>query len=148
MVGFHDVDGVPMHHHHELIRGLLKNEWGFPGVVISDWDGIGQLVHQGVATDLRDAARQAMLAGVDLDMMSGAYRDHLPGLIESGDIGIDLLDDAVRRSSASNCAPDSSTDRATSQAGPQATGCSPVRRPTARRPRNLPARPLHRRWCC
>ena len=46
-----------------------------PGVVVSDWDGIGQLVHQGVASDLRDAARQAMLAGVDLDMVSGAYRD-------------------------------------------------------------------------
>ena len=97
MVGFHDVDGVPMHRHHELIRDLLKTEWGFAGVVISDWDGIGQLVHQGVATDLRDAARQAMLAGVDLDMMSGAYRDHLPDLVASGDIGIDLLDDAVRR---------------------------------------------------
>ena len=72
-------------------------EWGFSGVVVSDWDGIGQLVHQGVASDRRDAARQAMLAGVDLDMVSGAYREYLPGLIASGEIGSDLLDDAVRR---------------------------------------------------
>jgi len=97
MVGFHDVDGVPMHCHRPLIRDLLKTDWGFTGVVTSDWDGIGQLVHQGVATDLRDAARQAMLAGVDLDMVSGAYREHLPGLLEAGDLDPDLVDDAVRR---------------------------------------------------
>jgi beta-glucosidase len=97
MVGFHDVDGVPMHTHQGLVRDLLKTEWGFTGVVVSDWDGIGQLVHQGVATDRRDAARQALLAGVDLDMVSGAYRDYLPDLVASGEVGLDLLDDAVRR---------------------------------------------------
>ncbi len=97
MVGFHDVDGVPMHANRTLVRDLLKTEWGFAGVVISDWDGIQQLVQQGVATDLRDAARQAMLAGIDLDMASGAYREHLPGLVAAGEIGLDLLDDAVRR---------------------------------------------------
>ena len=97
MVGFHEVDGVPMHGHRALIRDLLKDDWGFPGVVVSDWDGIAQLVHQGVATDRRDAARQAMLAGVDLDMVSGTYRDHLPGLVASGEIDVRLVDDAVRR---------------------------------------------------
>jgi beta-glucosidase len=97
MVGFHDVDGVPMHSHRALVRGLLKTAWGFTGVVTSDWDGIGQLVHQGVATDRRQAACQAMLAGVDLDMVSGAYREYLPDLVASGEIGSDLLDDAVRR---------------------------------------------------
>ena len=97
MIGFHDVDGVAMHSHRALVRGLLKTTWGFAGVVTSDWDGIGQLVHQGVASDLRDAARQAMLAGVDLDMASGAYRTYLPDLVASGEVGLDLLDDAVRR---------------------------------------------------
>ncbi|MET0693154.1 MAG: glycoside hydrolase family 3 N-terminal domain-containing protein [Propionibacteriaceae bacterium] len=97
MVGFHDVDGVPMHSHRALVRDLLKRDWGFDGVVTSDWDGIGQLVHQGVAVDLRDAARQAMLAGVDLDMVSGAYREHLPDLVAAGDLDPELLDDAVRR---------------------------------------------------
>ncbi|HSU34908.1 MAG TPA: glycoside hydrolase family 3 N-terminal domain-containing protein, partial [Propionibacteriaceae bacterium] len=86
MVGFHDVDGVPMRANRALVRDLLKDQWGFSGAVVSDWDGIGQLVHQGVANDRRDAARQAMLAGVDLDMVSGAYREYLPGLIASGDI--------------------------------------------------------------
>ena len=97
MVGFHDVDGVPMHANRALVRDLLKDQWGFSGAVVSDWAGIGQLVHQGVASDRRDAARQAMLAGVDLDMVSGVYREYLPALIASGEIGIDLLDDAVRR---------------------------------------------------
>lgn len=97
MVGFHDVDGWPMHCHRPLIRDLLKDQWGFPGVVVSDWDGIGQLVHQGVAADLADAARQAIAAGVDLDMVSGAYRDHLPDLVRSGAVPPALVDDAVRR---------------------------------------------------
>ena len=83
MVGFHDVDGVAMHSHRALVRDVLKATWGFDGVVTSDWDGIGQLVHQGVASDLRDAARQAILAGIDLDMASGAYRTYLPDLVAS-----------------------------------------------------------------
>ena len=97
MVGLHDVDGTPMHAHRRLIRDLLKREWSFTGVVTSDWDGIGQLVDQGVAADLRDAARQAMIAGIDLDMVSGAYRDHLPDLLATGDIEAWMIDDAVRR---------------------------------------------------
>jgi len=58
MATFTDVDGVPMHAHRHLLREVLKGEWGFDGVVVADWDGIDQLVSQGVATDLRDAAGQ------------------------------------------------------------------------------------------
>ena len=97
MAAFNDVDGVPMHAHRRLIREVLKREWGFDGVVVSDWAGVAQLVDHGVAADLRDAARQAMLAGVDVDMASDAYADHLAGLVEDGDVPLDLLDDAVRR---------------------------------------------------
>ena len=67
MAAFTDVDGVPMHAHGRLIREVLKGEWGFDGVVVADWDGVGRLVNQGVATDLRDAAAQAITAGVDID---------------------------------------------------------------------------------
>ncbi len=97
MVGFHDVDGWPMHSHRPLIRDLLKGEWGFTGIVVSDWDGISQLVHQGVATDTADAARQAILAGVDLDMASGTYRRHLADLVAAGEVPVEFVDDAVRR---------------------------------------------------
>jgi len=97
MAAFTDVDGVPMHAHRHLLREVLKGEWGFDGVVVADWDGIGQLVNQGVATDLRDAAGQAIAAGVDIDMVSGAYAAHLAELVESGEVPLDLVDDAARR---------------------------------------------------
>lgn len=97
MAAFNDVDGTPMHAHRHLLRDVLKGEWGFDGVVVADWNGIGQLVHQGVAADLRDAARLALEAGVDLDMCSGSYATHLAHLVESGEVDVALLDDAVRR---------------------------------------------------
>ncbi len=97
MAAFTDVDGVPMHAHRRLLREVLKGEWGFDGVVVADWDGVGQLVNQGVATDLRHAAAQAIVAGVDIDMVSGAYCAHLAELVESGDVSLDLVDDAARR---------------------------------------------------
>jgi beta-glucosidase len=97
MAAFNDVDGVPMHAHQHLLRDVLKGEWGFDGVVVADWNGIGQLVNQGVAEDLRDAARQAIEAGVDLDMCSGSYAAHLADLVRSGEVDEALVDDAVRR---------------------------------------------------
>lgn len=97
MAAFNDVDGIPMHAHDHLIRDVLKGEWAFDGVVVADWNGIGQLVNQGVAADLREAAALAITAGVDLDMCSGAYLAHLRELVESGAVDVALLDDAVRR---------------------------------------------------
>jgi beta-glucosidase len=97
MAAFNDVDGVPMHAHRHLLRDVLKGEWGFDGVVVADWNGIGQLVHQGVAENLRDAARQAIEAGVDLDMCSGSYAAHLADLVRCGEVDEALVDDAVRR---------------------------------------------------
>lgn len=97
MSAFNDIDGVPMHANRHLMRDVLKNEWGFTGVVVGDWGGVGQLVAQGVATDLRDAASQAIHAGLDIDMCSGAYAAHLQDLVESGEVALELIDDAVRR---------------------------------------------------
>lgn len=97
MASFNDVDGTPMHAHRHLLRDVLKGEWGFDGVVVADWDGVGQLVRQGVAADLREAASRALDAGVDLDMCSGAYAAHLADLVSSGEVEEALLDDAVRR---------------------------------------------------
>ena len=97
MAAFTDVDGVPMHAHRRLLREVLKDEWGFDGVVVADWDGVGQLVRQGVASDLRDAAAQAIAAGVDIDMVSGAYAEHLAELVEVGQVPLAVVDDAARR---------------------------------------------------
>lgn len=97
MAAFSDVDGVPMHSHHHLLREVLKEEWGFDGVVVADWDGVGELVAHGVAGDLREAARLAIEAGVDVDMVSGAYHAHLASLVEEGTVRRDLVRDAARR---------------------------------------------------
>ena len=97
MAAFNDVDGTPMHAHERLIREVLKDEWGFEGVVVADWNGIGQIVFQGVAADRREAAKLAIHAGVDLDMVSASYLDHLEELVESGEVDVALVDDAVRR---------------------------------------------------
>lgn len=97
MAAFNDMDGIPMHAHRRLLREVLKDEWGFDGVIVSDWRGVGELVEHGVAGDLRDAAAQAIRAGVDIDMVSGAYAAHLAELVESGEVPTELLDDAVRR---------------------------------------------------
>lgn len=97
MAAFSDVDGIPMHSHRRLLRGVLKDEWGFDGVVVADWNGIGELVAHGVAADLRDAARRAIAAGVDVDMVSGAYSAHLVELVASGEVDRALVEDAARR---------------------------------------------------
>lgn len=97
MAAFCDVDGIPMHSHRHLLREVLKDEWGFDGVVVADWNGIGELVEHGVAGDLREAARLAIEAGVDVDMVSGAYSAHLAELVESGVVAHSLVEDAARR---------------------------------------------------
>lgn len=97
MAAFSDVDGIPMHSHRYLLRTVLKEEWGFDGVVVADWNGIGELVDHGVAADLRDAARLAIEAGVDVDMVSGAYAAHLESLADAGDVDRELVVDAARR---------------------------------------------------
>lgn len=97
MAAFCDVDGTPMHAHRRLLREVLKGEWGFDGVVVADWNGIGELVTHGVAADLRDAARQAIEAGVDVDMVSGAYHAHLADLVDDGEVDRALVVDAARR---------------------------------------------------
>ncbi|WP_024285190.1 glycoside hydrolase family 3 N-terminal domain-containing protein [Cellulomonas sp. KRMCY2] len=97
MTAFHTLDGTPMTAHAGLVRGHLKADLGFAGVVVSDWDAVGELVLHGVAADTREAAALALLAGVDVDMVTGAYRAHLAGLVQDGRLTQGLVDDAVAR---------------------------------------------------
>ena len=97
MSAFNDLDGVPVTAHPGVLRRILKDEWGFDGLVVSDWNAVGELLEHGVAADLREAAALALPAGVDVDMVSEAYARHLRGLVDSGEVGADLLDDAVAR---------------------------------------------------
>src|SRR3954454_19893561 len=97
MSSFNDIDGVPVHANKRYLREILKDEWGFDGAVVSDWDGVGEIVQHRVAADAADATRQAIEAGVDMDMVSGSYLGHLERLVSDGVVPMDLVDDAVRR---------------------------------------------------
>ena len=95
MTSFSDLDGVPATANRELLQGVLRDEWHFDGMVVSDWDSVRQLSVHGLTADDRDAARQAALAGVDMEMVSTTYAAHLEALLESGDISMAQLDAMV-----------------------------------------------------
>ena len=97
MPAFTDLNGVPMTAHFPLLRDWLRGEMGFDGVIISDYHAIAELINHGVAADLADAAVLALKAGVDIDMMSDAYRNGLPIALAQGRVTIDEIDACVRR---------------------------------------------------
>ena len=97
MSSFNDINGVPGSANHHTLTDILKQKWGFDGFVVSDWGSVGQLINQGNALDLADAARLALNSGVDMDMGSHAYDRHIDSLINAGAIDRVRLDDAVRR---------------------------------------------------
>lgn len=96
MAAFPDLGGVPVTAHRELLTTILKEEWGFDGLVISDWAAIDELRYHGVAADRAEAARLAARAGVDMDMAADVYFDELVGQVESGALPETVIDEAVR----------------------------------------------------
>lgn len=80
-----------------LLQGVLRQQWGFRGLVVSDFDAVAQLQQHGVAATPADAARLALDAGVDIDLHSGTYLDQLPALVRSGQVDPSRVDAAVRR---------------------------------------------------
>lgn len=97
MTSFNDLNGLPATANPLLLRQILRSEWGFTGVVVSDFDAIGELIHHGVAKDHKEAALRSILAGVDIDMMGNAYHFHLAELVEEGKVSQELIDDSVLR---------------------------------------------------
>lgn len=97
MTSFNVVDGVPATGNEWLFRDVLRDEFGFDGVVISDWGAVKEMVAHGVAEDEKAAAELAIKAGVDIEMMTTAYTHYLKALIEEGRVEEALLDEAVLR---------------------------------------------------
>lgn len=95
MPGFEELAGTPMHSNAALLRGLLRGRWGFSGIIVSDWMGVAELVAHGVAASPADAARQALHAGIDIDMASQSFNRYLPDLVRSGQVQSSSVDDAV-----------------------------------------------------
>lgn len=97
MSSFNEINGVPSTGNRWLITDLLRGEWGFKGFVVSDYTADQEMIDAGFAKDGRDAARLAFLAGVDMSMQSGLYRQHLPDLVRSGAVPLAKVDESVRR---------------------------------------------------
>ncbi|MGY0341546.1 beta-glucosidase BglX [Xylella fastidiosa] len=97
MTAFNDINGVPASANRELLTDILRGEWCFPGLVISDYTADMELIAHGYAADARDATKKAFLAGMDLSMQSGFYAEHLPELVASGEVPMAMLDTSVRR---------------------------------------------------
>lgn len=97
MSAFNALNGVPASANPYLLDTVLRKQWGFDGFVVSDYTAIMELLHHGVALDAATAAQKALLAGVDVDMMSHLYDAELPGLIRSGRVPMSAVDEAVRR---------------------------------------------------
>lgn len=101
MSAFNDLNGIPASANSYTLKKILREEWGFKGIVISDFDAIGELVAHGIAGDKKQAAFRGFDAGVDIDMVGdtlvgNVYLPNLANLIKEGSIKIEQLDNSVR----------------------------------------------------
>jgi beta-glucosidase len=96
MTSFNSLNGLPVTADPFMLRKILRQEWGFDGLVVSDWGAIPELIAHGVAANEVDAAAMAMRAGVDIDLEGDLYRNFLKQLVQHGTVSEQSLDDAVR----------------------------------------------------
>ncbi len=97
MCSFNEIGGIPSTANRMLLTDILRTEWKFQGFVVSDWNSVGELRTHGFAQSDADAARFALIAGTDMDMCSGLYRDNLGALVKSGVLPEAIVDTAARR---------------------------------------------------
>jgi len=97
MSAFNEIGGIPATANAFTLQTVLRDEWGFDGVVVSDYTSVAELINHGFAANMKEAARLSILAGLDVDMMSNAYLDYLPELVNEGTVPIEAVDRAVRR---------------------------------------------------
>lgn len=95
MPAFNDINGVPCSVNRRLLTDVLRKDWGFDGLTVSDANAIGECVDHGIAADRAQAAQQAISAGMDLDMGSNVYHEELAALVERGVVPMEELDRAV-----------------------------------------------------
>ncbi|WP_119270174.1 glycoside hydrolase family 3 N-terminal domain-containing protein [Taklimakanibacter deserti] len=97
MPAFTDMDNIPLTAHVAILRDMVRRQWGFEGVIISDYTAINELVPHGVAADVTEAAALALKAGVDIDLMGLAYVEGLPKALQSGAVSMEHIDQAAQR---------------------------------------------------
>jgi beta-glucosidase len=96
MSSFNSLDGVPATANAFTLKEVLRKEWQFQGIAVSDYNSVGELIAHGIATNGETAARKAMNAGLDMDMESNEYHEHLLESVKSGKVSEGDLDEAVR----------------------------------------------------
>jgi beta-glucosidase len=96
MSAYMNLNNVPATGNRWLLQDILRNDWGFKGFVVSDWDAVKNLVTHGFAVDPYDAALRAATAGVNMEMTSSLYRDNLPTAVKKGQLTEAQLDGFVR----------------------------------------------------
>src|SRR5579864_1891883 len=97
MSAFQDLNGVPAAANHHTLTDILRDEWKFNGFVVSDYNAVHELIAHGVAANDSQAALEAVTAGVDMDMVDGAYLSSIPDLVQSQKLPVSVVDEAVRR---------------------------------------------------
>lgn len=97
MTAFNVVDGVPATGNQTLLKKLLREDWRFEGVIISDYSAVEEMIDHGYSADQKEAARQAIEATLDIEMMSACYIKHLEALVQEGRVDVTLIDEAVTR---------------------------------------------------
>lgn len=97
MTSFNTIEGIPATGNKRLMRDVLRDELEFDGVLISDWAAIEEIIYHGYCADRKEAAVRSVKAGVDIDMMTGIYSEHLCSLIREGKIQEELVDESVYR---------------------------------------------------
>jgi beta-glucosidase len=97
MPSFNELAGTPLHSNTALLTGVLRNQWRFRGLIVSDFNALWELSQHGIAGSPADRARLAFNAGVDIDMVSQTYRQYLPTLVRTGQVSLTAVDNAVRR---------------------------------------------------
>ena len=95
MTSFSDIDGIPASAHRHLLTTILREEWGFDGLVVSDWESISQLAVHGLTGSDRESAFEAAMAGVDMEMASRCYIEQLESLMEDGVVPVSRVDAMV-----------------------------------------------------
>lgn len=96
MTSFNEIDGVPSTGNKWLLKDLLRDEWGWNGMVVTDWSSASEMIAHGFSRDIEHATEQAVNAGVDMDMMSYGFINHLERLVKDGKVRESEIDRAVR----------------------------------------------------
>ncbi|MBW8334097.1 MAG: beta-glucosidase BglX [Prolixibacteraceae bacterium] len=96
MSAFNDLNGVPTSGNEFTLRQILRDEWHYEGMVVSDWASVTEMISHGYCANEKEAALKAITAGVDMEMSSTSYMNHLKSLIDEGKVNLTLIDEAVK----------------------------------------------------